>query len=77
MSQGSVIYKNGTQAVLMPADMRFPDGVKNVTVRKIGKDLILSPVENTWDSFFHSNESVTDDFMEERNDQAQADREQL
>ena len=28
-----------------------------------GKERIISPINNTWDSFFLSDESVTDDFM--------------
>lgn len=31
--------------------------------------------ENTWDSFFLASESVSDDFMEERADQIQQERE--
>ena len=54
---------------------RFPEGVKKVVVRVMGKERILSPVENTWDSFFLSEEKVTDDFMAERASQEQQDRE--
>ncbi|MEJ2620295.1 MAG: type II toxin-antitoxin system VapB family antitoxin [Candidatus Thiodiazotropha sp.] len=75
MSKGSVFVNNRTQAVRLPADKRFPDGVKQVTVRVVGKDRILSPVENTWDSFFLSEEGVSDDFMEERASQEQSERE--
>lgn len=63
MSQGSVFVNNRTQAVRLPADMRFPDGVKKVTVRSVGKD-----------SFFLSEQSVTDDFMNERAEQVQPER---
>ncbi|MCG8613773.1 MAG: type II toxin-antitoxin system VapB family antitoxin [Pseudomonadales bacterium] len=75
MSKGTVFVNNRTQAVRLPADMRFPDGVKSVAVRAVGKERIISPAENTWDSFFHSGISVTDDFMNERAEQHQADRE--
>ena len=75
MSTGSVFVNNRTQAVRLPADTRFPDEVKHVTVRVVGKDRILSPVDSTWDSFFLSNERVSDDFMEERASQEQAERE--
>ena len=75
MSTGSVFENNRTQAVRLPAESRFPDGVKRVTVRTVGKDRILSPVENTWDSFFLSEQRVTDDFLPERASQEQADRE--
>jgi len=75
MSQGSVFINNRSQAVRLPADQRFPEEVKKVTVRKVGKDRILSPVENSWDSFFLAEESVSEDFMVERADQYQKDRE--
>jgi antitoxin VapB len=75
MSQGSVFINNRSQAVRLPADKRFPEDVKKVTVRKVGKDRILSPVENSWDSFFLSDESVSEDFLTERADQVQQDRE--
>ena len=75
MPTGSVFVNNRTQAVRLPADTRFPDGVKQVNVRVMGKDRILSPVDHKWDSFFLSEERVTDDFMEERASQEQAERE--
>ncbi|GAA5138203.1 type II toxin-antitoxin system VapB family antitoxin [Alloalcanivorax gelatiniphagus] len=75
MSTGSVFENNRTQAVRLPADSRFPDEVKRVTVRKVGRDRILSPVENTWDSFFLSGESVSEDFLPERAPQEQPERE--
>ena len=75
MSTGSVFVNNRTQAVRLPADSRFPEGVKQVTVRVVGKDRVLSPIDSTWDSFFASTETVSDDFMEERAAQEQQERE--
>ena len=75
MSTGSVFVNNRTQAVRLPADTRFPESVKKVTVRVVGLDRVLSPIENTWDSFFLSEERVTDDFMCERATQEQQERE--
>ncbi|PTN04494.1 type II toxin-antitoxin system VapB family antitoxin [Nitrosomonas aestuarii] len=77
MSTGSVFENNRTQAVRLPADSRFPEDVKRVNVRVVGKDRILSPIENTWDSFFMSEQGVTDDFMTERATQNQAEREKF
>ena len=75
LTTGSVFVDNRTQAVRLPADTRFPDDVKQVNVRIVGKDRVLSPVDNTWDSFFLSEERVSDDFMKERASQAQSERE--
>lgn len=77
MATGSIFVNNRTQAVRMPVETRFPDGIKKVTVRVLGKDRVLSPVENTWDSFFHSDNRVTDDFMTERASQDQQEREKF
>ncbi len=75
MSTGSVFVNNRTQAVRLPADTRFPDEVKQVNVRVVGKDRVLSPVDSSWDSFFLSNDRMSDDFMEERASQEQSERE--
>ncbi|GAA3975742.1 type II toxin-antitoxin system VapB family antitoxin [Allohahella marinimesophila] len=75
MPTGSVFENNRTQAVRLPADTRFPPDVKKVSVRVVGKDRIISPVENTWDSFFTSTPSVSEDFMAERPSQTQSERE--
>ena len=75
MPTGSVFVNNRTQAVRLPAETRFPDDVKQVHVRVVGKDRVLSPVDNTWDSFFEAEEGASDDFMTERASQEQSERE--
>ncbi len=75
MNLGTVFQNNRTQAVRLPVDSRFPDKVKKVVVRIVGKDRVLSPVENTWDSFFLSEDGVSDDFMNKRAPQEQSERE--
>lgn len=75
MTTGTVFKNNNTQAVRLPIDARFPDDVKKVVVRIVGKDRILTPVTNSWDSFFLQGTAVTDDFMTERASQEQQERE--
>lgn len=75
MPIGSVFKNNRTQSVRLPAETRFPESVKKVFVRTLGKDRIISPVANTWDSFFLSKEDVSDDFIAERAQQTQSERE--
>lgn len=77
MALGSVFENNRTQAVRLPVETRFPEGVKKVSVRVVGVDRILSPVSNTWDSFFLAKDRVSDDFMTERASQNQSEREPL
>lgn len=77
MGISTVFINNRTQAVRIPADVRLPENVKQVTVRAIGKERIISPLESTWDSFFINPLKVTDDFMPERATQTQDEREAL
>lgn len=77
MTLGSVFINNRTQAVRLPVESRFPESVKKVTVRVVGVDRVLSPVNKTWDSFFLSEDRVSEDFMTERATQDQPERESL
>ena len=77
MSISTVFINNRTQAVRIPAEVRLPEHVKQVTVRAIGKERIIAPLESTWDSFFLSPATVSEDFMAERASQTQAERESL
>ena len=73
----TVFTNNRSQAVRLPAEARLPDDVKKVIVRIRGRDRIITPIENTWDNFFLSGPSVSDDFMNERGIQKPAKREDL
>ena len=75
MSTGTVFENNRTQAVRLPADTRFPEGIKHVSVRVVGYDRVISPVEKAWDSFFFGDKHVSDDFMTERDQPVAQDRE--
>ena len=77
METGTVFVNNRTQAVRLPAGTRFPESVKKVQVRVVGKERILSPVDSSWDSFFLGDATVTDDFLSERASQEQPEREAL
>ncbi len=46
MDAGTVFVNNITQAVRLPVGIRFPENVKKVVVRIVGKDRVLSSVEN-------------------------------
>ena len=78
MSIGTVFINNRTQAVRLPVDVRLPDGVRKVEVRVRGHERIIVPLGQSWDSFFlATGAAVSDDFMPERADQLQPDRESL
>lgn len=68
MIKGSVFITNKTQAVRIPSEVRFPDGVKQVVVEVVGNTRVLIPVESVWESYFDDPSPVSDDFMRERSD---------
>jgi antitoxin VapB len=77
MAITTVFINNRTQAVRLPAEARLPEGTRQVTVRARGKERIIAPLESTWDSFFLSGPCVSEDFLETRPTQEQAEREPL
>ena len=77
MSISTVFVNNRTQAVRLPADVRLPEDVKQVTVRAKGKERIIAPLQSGWDSFFIDGMQATEDFIESRAMQTQPERESL
>jgi antitoxin VapB len=74
MTVSTVFTNNRSQAVRLPADMRFPDRIKKVEVRVVGQERIIAPVDSAWDSFFINGPIVSADFMAERASQQQSER---
>ena len=52
MTRTTLFQSNKTQAVRLPKDVAFPDGVRAVTVLREGKRRIIAPAEAAWDDFF-------------------------
>jgi antitoxin VapB len=77
MSTGTVFVNNRTQAVRLPLDVRLPEGVRKVEIRAKGQERIITPLGQSWDSFFLDGPRVSDDFLSERASQQQAEREGL
>jgi antitoxin VapB len=72
------IFRNGrNQAVRLPQDLKFPDRVTEVQVRKQGDSILLSPVKPDWASFFALDVRVPDDFLTGREDSAPQERDPL
>ena len=72
------IFRNGAnQAVRLPQELRFPEEVKEVHIRKQGDSLLISPVRPDWASFFSIQADVPDDFLGERDDAPPQSREPL
>ena len=77
MSIGTVFVNNRSQAVRIPLDVRLPEGVHKVDIRAKGNERIITPVGQTWDSFFLGGPGVSEDFLAERATQHQPEREAL
>ena len=55
---------NRAQIVTIPLEFRFPEDMKEVFIRKVGDDVILSPRPKDWAGFLASEIRASDDFME-------------
>jgi antitoxin VapB len=77
MAITTVFTNNRSQAVRLPSELRLPDNVKRVKIRAVGNERIITPVDQTWDSFFSDGPKVSPDFMRKRAPQEQAEREPL
>ena len=54
---------NRVQVVTIPLEFRFPEGMQEVFIRKVGEDLVLSPRPVDWIGFLASKLRASDDFM--------------
>jgi antitoxin VapB len=71
------LFQNGnSQAVRLPKEFRMPGN--EVKISKKGNQIIIEPLEITWDTLFESLAEFPEDFMEEgRNQAAVQNREAL
>ena len=68
------LFKNGqSQAVRLPKEFRFEG--KEVYIKRIGRNVILIPKDDPWDSLESSLDQFTEDFMAERKQPDGEDRE--
>ncbi|MFC8750995.1 type II toxin-antitoxin system VapB family antitoxin [Pseudomonas oryzihabitans] len=74
MDQGAVFQSNRSQAVRLPKAVALPADVKRVDVVAVGRTRIITPAGESWDSWFEG-EGVTADFMVERDQPAEQERE--
>lgn len=71
--QTAKIFMNGrSQAVRLPKEYRFD--TDEVYITKQGDNIILSAKKPTWDEFFDSKPAFDDDFLQERFDEQQQER---
>lgn len=70
------LFKNGqSQAVRLPKEFRF-DG-DGVFIQRLGEYVMLVPKHDPWRSMFEATRQFSDDFMTERDQGVQVEREAL
>jgi antitoxin VapB len=70
------LFKNGkSQAVRLPKQFKFQG--TEVYIKRIGRNVILIPKDNPWESLISSLDDFSDDFMADRNQPALDKREVL
>jgi len=52
MTRTTLFQSNRSQAVRLPKDVAFPEGVRAVTVLRDGKRRVIVPADAVWDDFF-------------------------
>ena len=65
MAEASIFSNNKNQAIRIPRALEFADDVKKVNIFSVGNARIITPVGESWDSWFEGLRA-TDDFMIER-----------
>ncbi len=61
MVRTNLFQSNRSQAVRLPKDVAFPDGIREVAILREGRCRMIVPANAVWDDFF---ESVGTDFPE-------------
>jgi antitoxin VapB len=52
VARSSLFKSNRSQAVRLPKDIAFPDGVKQVVLWRKGNARVIAPADALWDDFF-------------------------
>jgi len=76
MESASVFKSNTSQAVRLPKPVALPESVKRVDIIPLGRARLIVPEGEGWDSWFDG-EGTTDDFMVQRDQPAEQERETL
>ncbi len=63
MNTAKLFRTGNSQAVRLPKEFRMPG--EKVKIFRRGKQIVLEPLEPTWDALFEALEEFPDDFMED------------
>jgi antitoxin VapB len=50
--EAALFRSNRSQAIRIPKDMEFPDDLKKIVIRRVGKSRILTPKDVLWLDYF-------------------------
>ncbi len=59
-----VFMTGRSQAVRLPKKYRFADGCNEVSIRRVGRNIILSPRYTTWEEFWAGTSPLDEDVVE-------------
>lgn len=76
-AKSTVFMTNRTQAVRLPKEVAFPEGIRQVEIIKIGNARLITPVGHRWDDLFLNGPRMSEDFMTERDQGVVEEREPL
>lgn len=74
MERAKIFKSNRSQAVRLPKPVALPDSVKEVDIVQLGRSRLICPAGEAWDSWFEG-EGVSDDFMSDRDQPKDQERE--
>jgi len=74
MIQTKIFKSNQSQAVRLSKAVAFPEGIKEVEIVVVGNSRIITPANQSWDSWF-DDPAVSNDFMIDREQPALQERE--
>lgn len=73
ISHTKLFKSNTSQAVRLAKSIALPDNITNVDIVADGNFRIISPAGEAWDYWF-DNKAISDDFMLERNQEPDQQR---
>lgn len=74
--EAAVFKSNKSQAIRLPKAVALPDDITRVEVVVLGRSRLITPVGESWQSWFDG-PTVSTDFMAEREQPAEQQRETL
>ena len=77
MTHSTLFKSNRSQAVRLPKAVAFPDDVQQVEIVKVGRSRLVSPAGHRWDDLFRQGPRASEDFLRDRDQPPDQEREPL